>query len=264
MRERLTVSKRAAKKIDMERFNVKKLNEGDVKEQYKVTIRNKFAALQNVEDSGYISGAWEDIRKNIKISAEEYIGYCEPRHYKLWFDEECSELVDRRKQAKLQWLQAPRKGNEDDLSNAQREASRHFRKKKREYLKDRINKLESNIKSKSIEDLYRGTNEFKKGYQPRTNLLKDERGDLFVDPQTFLNRWKYYFCQLLNIHRAGVLGGPKCIQPCHLCQCPVPLSLRLLLGSGKGIYLQVLIRFQQDCFRQEGKHCIRRSINLLS
>jgi hypothetical protein len=29
----------------MKRFNVKKLNEGDVKEQYQVTIRNKSAAL---------------------------------------------------------------------------------------------------------------------------------------------------------------------------------------------------------------------------
>jgi hypothetical protein len=28
----------------MERFNVKKLVKGDVKEQYQVTIRNKFAA----------------------------------------------------------------------------------------------------------------------------------------------------------------------------------------------------------------------------
>jgi hypothetical protein len=32
VRERLAVSKRAAQKVDTERFNVKKLNEGDVKE----------------------------------------------------------------------------------------------------------------------------------------------------------------------------------------------------------------------------------------
>jgi hypothetical protein len=32
VRERLAVSKRGAQKIDMDRFNVKKLNEGDVKE----------------------------------------------------------------------------------------------------------------------------------------------------------------------------------------------------------------------------------------
>jgi hypothetical protein len=47
VRERLAVSKRAAQRIDTERFTVKKLNEGDVKEQYQVTIRNTFAALEN-------------------------------------------------------------------------------------------------------------------------------------------------------------------------------------------------------------------------
>jgi hypothetical protein len=59
--------------------------------------------------------------------------------------------------------------NEVNLRDVRREASRHFRKNKREYLKDRINELEPNSKNKSIRDLYRGVNEFKKGYQPRTN-----------------------------------------------------------------------------------------------
>jgi len=31
--------------------------------------------------------------------------------------------------------------------------------------------------------LYRGINEFKKGYQPRTNIVKDEKGDMFADSQ---------------------------------------------------------------------------------
>jgi hypothetical protein len=57
VRERLAVSKRAAQKIDMDRFNVKKLNEGDIEEQYQVTMRNKFAALENLEDSGDSNGA---------------------------------------------------------------------------------------------------------------------------------------------------------------------------------------------------------------
>jgi hypothetical protein len=59
-------------------------------------------------------------------------------------------------------------GNEDNLSNVRREANRHFRNKKREYMKDKINELESNSKNKNIKDLYRGITEFKKGYQPRT------------------------------------------------------------------------------------------------
>jgi hypothetical protein len=34
------------------------------------------------------------ILENIKISALERLGYCESNHHKLWFDKECSQLVD--------------------------------------------------------------------------------------------------------------------------------------------------------------------------
>jgi hypothetical protein len=73
-------------------------------------------------------------------------------------------------------------------------------------LKDKINKLEANSKNKNIRDLYRAINEFKKGYQPRTNLVKDKGGNLLWDPHKILNRWKNYFCQLLNVH---VVGGVR-------------------------------------------------------
>jgi hypothetical protein len=82
--------------------------------------------------------------------------------------------------------------NENNLSNVWREASKHFRNKKRKYLKDKINELESNSMNKSNRDLYRGTNEFKKGYEPRTNFVKDKKGDLLADPHKILNRWKNY------------------------------------------------------------------------
>jgi glycine betaine/choline ABC-type transport system substrate-binding protein len=67
------------KKMDMERFNLKLLNEEEVKEQYQVTIKNKFAALVNLNDNGDINKAWETIRENIRISAKESIGLCQPK-----------------------------------------------------------------------------------------------------------------------------------------------------------------------------------------
>jgi hypothetical protein len=84
--------------------------------------------------------------------------------------------------------------NEDDSSNVRQEASRDFRNKGREYLKDKINELESKSKNKNIRDLYRHINEFKKGYQPRTNLVKAERGDLLVDSHKILSSWKNFIC----------------------------------------------------------------------
>jgi hypothetical protein len=85
-------------------------------------------------------------------------------------------LVDRRKQAKLQWLPEPSEANEGNLSEVRREDSGHFRNKKREYLKDEINKLESSSENKNIREFYADINKFKEVYQPRTNLVKDERG----------------------------------------------------------------------------------------
>jgi hypothetical protein len=60
------------------------------------------------------------------------------------FDEGYLKLLDQRKQAKLQWLQDPSEITGDNLNNVRCEASRHFRNKKREYLKDKINYLETN------------------------------------------------------------------------------------------------------------------------
>jgi hypothetical protein len=70
------------------------------------------------------------------------------------------------------------------------EASRHFRNKKSEYRKDNINELATNSKNKNIRDLYRGINVFERGYQPISNLLKDENGDVRADSHSNLNRGK--------------------------------------------------------------------------
>jgi hypothetical protein len=123
----------------------------------------------------------------------------------------------------LQWLQDPSEINGDNLNNVSREASRYFRNKKREYLKDKINELGTNRKNRKIRNLHKGVNEFKRGYQPRNNLMKDENGDLLADSHNVLNRWKNYFSQLLNVHNISAVrqievhtSEPLVPGPCRL------------------------------------------------
>jgi hypothetical protein len=140
-------------------------------------------------------------------------------------------LVDRRKQAKLQWLQDPSDANEGNLSDVRREARRRFRNKQRENLKDKINELELNSKNKNTTDLYRGINEINKGYQPRTNSVKDEKCDLRVDPHRILNRWKNCFCQLLNVQGAAGVRQPE--MPTAEPFVPEPSVSEIEVASGK-------------------------------
>jgi hypothetical protein len=97
--ERLAVNKQRSHRFHMERFNLKKLNKVEGKEQYRVEV-----SLEELDSEVEINNAWEMIRENIKISAEQSLGYCELRKHKTWFNEGCSEFLDQRKQAKLQWL----------------------------------------------------------------------------------------------------------------------------------------------------------------
>jgi hypothetical protein len=69
-----------------------------------------------------------------------------------------------------------------------------------------------------------GINEFKRGYQPINNLVKDVNGDLLEDSHSILNRWKNYFSQLLNVHNVSDVKqielhmaepsapGPSCLE----------------------------------------------------
>jgi len=49
VRERLSVSKQAAQKFHVERFNIKKLYELHVRKQYEIKISNRFADLDNLK-----------------------------------------------------------------------------------------------------------------------------------------------------------------------------------------------------------------------
>jgi hypothetical protein len=55
----------------METFNLKKLNEVQGKEQHRVDISDRFAALEHLDVEADIKRTWETIRKNIKSPAKE-------------------------------------------------------------------------------------------------------------------------------------------------------------------------------------------------
>ena len=68
-----------------ERFNLRKLNELEVKEKYQIEITNRFAALESLDVDKDVNRAWENIKVNIKTSAKESLGLHELKQHKPWF-----------------------------------------------------------------------------------------------------------------------------------------------------------------------------------
>ncbi|PNF37363.1 hypothetical protein B7P43_G17726, partial [Cryptotermes secundus] len=107
----------------------------------------------------------DDIKDRFYEELKESLGYYELKKHKPWFNEGC---------------------NGDNLNNIRCETSKHFRNTKTDYQKDKTDELAMNSKNKNIRDLYRGINNFERGYQSSSNLVKDENGDLLADSQNIL------------------------------------------------------------------------------
>jgi hypothetical protein len=83
---------------------------------------------------------------------------------------------------------------------------------------------------RTLRDQYRGISHFKRGYQCRSNLVKDENGDLLTDSH-ILNRCKNYYTQLLNVHRVSNVRQIE-IHTSELLVCDSShLRLKLLLQN---------------------------------
>jgi len=68
--------------------------------------------------------------------------------------------------------------------------------------------------------LYKGINDLKNGYQPRTIIVKDEKGEFVANPHSIMVRWRNYFSHLLNVHEENDVRqaeihtvGPLVLEP---------------------------------------------------
>jgi hypothetical protein len=106
-----------------------------------------------------------------------------------------------------------------------------------EYLKAEIDEPETNSKIKNIRTLYRSINDFKKGYQPRTAIVKDDKVIWLQTPTVFWLRGGNisFICSMYSYMGLVMLGRQKYTQQNHQCLSRLPFRLRWLLKSSKEI-----------------------------
>jgi hypothetical protein len=107
--------------------------------------------------------------------------------------------------------------------------------------------------NKNIRDLYRGINEFKRRYQPINNLVKDENDDLLADSHNILNRWKNYFCQLLNVHNVSDFRQKKVHMAEPLVPGPSRLEVEIAIAKLKKYISNQSINKSNSCRADSGR-----------
>jgi len=119
--------------------------------------------LENLKDDEDVNRTWENIKDNIQTSAKESLGLHKLKQNKSWFDEECLGFLDHRKRAKMQWIQDPSQSNVDILNNVRHEDSRHFRNKKKAYLRAKMKDLKLTVRFKTLGTCIGASMTFRRG-----------------------------------------------------------------------------------------------------
>jgi hypothetical protein len=90
-----------------------------------------------------------------------------------------------------------------------------------------------NSKNKNIREYIEELINFKRGYQPRNNLVKDEIGDLLTYSYNILNRWENCFNHLLNEHNVSDIMQIEVHTAEPLVPCPGPLEVEVAIAKLK-------------------------------
>jgi len=94
--------------------------------------------------------------------------------------------------------------------------------------------------------MYRGINDFKKGYQPRMNKVKFEKGDLVANSHINFARSRNHLSQLLNVHGVNDVRQTEIHTAEPLVPEPRVFEFELVIEKLKVTNHQVLIKFQQN------------------
>ena len=100
-------------------------------------------------------------------------------------------------------------------------------------MKVKIDYLETNSKIKKSEICIGASVTCKMGYQTRTNIVKDEIGDLVTDSHSILARWRNYFSQLLNIHEINDIWQTEIHTTEPLVPKPSAFEVKKAIGREK-------------------------------
>jgi hypothetical protein len=81
--------------------------------------------------------------------------------------------------------------------------------------------------------VYGGINDFTGGYQPRSNLVKNENGYLLAGSHNISNRWENYFSHLPNVHRVSDVRQIEIYTTEPLIPVPSPFQVEIAIAKLK-------------------------------
>ncbi|KAL4152688.1 hypothetical protein QTP88_000521 [Uroleucon formosanum] len=176
-----------------EKVDIDNIKNSEMLKEYKNKLKNK---LKDGIEAENIETRWKKLEGIIKTTALEHLGKKKKVQKHKWFNDKCQSAIEERDKARSLMLTNPNTENNNNFAQKLREAKRIIRREKRLWEKERIKQIEDNRTNPKL--FFKQTKELKTGYNPRTEIMKEENGELVTEGEEIAKQFGKVFEELLN------------------------------------------------------------------
>lgn len=194
-----------------QRYNTALLRDDNKKQEFRVSLNNKFQVLQDIleEEDGSLESKWEEIKEAVVETCQEVLGPKKHQH-KEWISADSLSKIKKRKEKKMainnSRTRAEKAKAQEEYTEANKQTKKSIRDDKRKYIDDLATAAEAAARENNMKELYDTTKKLAGKYSRPERPVKDREGKPIVGDEQQRSRWVEHFEELLN--RPAPLNPP--------------------------------------------------------
>ena len=178
-----------------QRYNTAILKDENKRQEYNITLTNRFQALQNLQEDPNIDEQWKNVKEIITTSCNDILGHKKPCH-KEWITPKTLEMIaDRKKKKAAVNTSRTRSGKAsacEAYTTANRRVKHSIRADKRNYIESLATEAEEAAHHGNLRDLYNTTKKLSRKFASSDRPVKDKQGKDIQIEEGQINRWKEF------------------------------------------------------------------------
>jgi len=200
---KLKLKKNHTPSSNRDRYNVNFLTDHSFKDDFTVTIQNKYAILQELleDDETDVNTAWQQSKEIWTGACEEVLGK-KKRHHKEWISVDTLKKIEERKKKKdainSSRTRTGKAAAQSKYTTAHKEVRKSIRKDKKNFVDALASEAEVAAGKGNLKELYDNTRKLSGKFRKSDRPIKDSHGKTLTTIEDQLNRWANHFKELLN------------------------------------------------------------------
>ena len=193
--------KRLYKGAPKKRWDIAKLKQQEVQEEFEKNIYEEIRSIENVPIE--TQREWSTLKEVITKNAEQVIGFEKRQSQAAWITGEIVDLIEKRRSVRSDSTEegiARYKFLKNQITNKCRQA-------KETWMKDKCEQVQSDLEQGKVDKAFKTIKRVFQEHKPRAVNLKDSTGKFLIREREIVNEWKRYLENLYGENEQRMLRG---------------------------------------------------------